>query len=102
MLPRIVSSAALRTAVIGSTRRVPTVVVRRAAATFLPAPVTRSLPSRTYVSSTKHTQAEYVNTVKKYGKVRFNGESVKNRVESNGCLLLIRFTCVLSHFLDIW
>lgn len=69
MLPRIVSSAALRSAVIGSSRRAPAVIVRRTAA-VLPVPVIRNFTStRSYVSSTKHMQAEYVNTVKDYGKV---------------------------------
>jgi hypothetical protein len=72
MLPRIVSSAALRSAVIGSSRRAQAVIVRRTAA-VLPAPVIRSFTStRSYVSSTKHRQAEYVNTVKGYGKVGFH------------------------------
>ncbi|KAG2188640.1 hypothetical protein INT44_001395 [Umbelopsis vinacea] len=80
MLPRIVSSAALRSAVIGSSRRTQAVIVRRTAA-VLPAPVIRNFhPTRSYVSSTKHRQAEYVNTVKEYGKT-FDKILIANRGE---------------------
>jgi hypothetical protein len=66
MLPRIVSSAALRTAVASTCRRAPVIMVRRTPNVL---PLARRLPTRSYVSSTKPTRADYVNMVQDYGKV---------------------------------
>lgn len=66
MLPRIVSSAALRTAVASTCRRAPVIMVRRAPSVL---PLTRRMPTRSYVSCSKPAREEYVNMVKDYGKV---------------------------------
>ncbi|KAJ2957815.1 hypothetical protein NQZ79_g6558 [Umbelopsis isabellina] len=77
MLPRIVSSAALRTAVASTCRRAPVIMVRRTPNVL---PLTRRLPARSYVSCSKPAREEYVNMVQDYGKT-FDKILIANRGE---------------------